>query len=140
MMNYTIMGDTVNLAARLEAANKLYSTRSLVVEATVAKIDPAIQIREIDRLIVLGQTQAVFELFGQKDQVTPAQNLLRTRYAEGLAAYRERRWQDARTAFGAALEAVPDDGPSMTLLKRIDALQKDPPDAGWNGSWRLENR
>ena len=140
MMNYTIMGDTVNLAARLEAANKLYGTRSLVAEATVAKIDPAIGFREIDRLIVLGQPQAVFELFGRKGEVTPAQNLLRTRYSEGLAAYRERRWQDARAAFAAALEAVPSDGPSMTLLKRIDELQKAPPDAGWDGSWRLENR
>jgi class 3 adenylate cyclase len=140
MMNYTIMGDTVNLAARLEATNKLYGTRSLVAEATVAKIDPAIQFREIDRLIALGQTQAVFELLGKKGEITPAQNLLRTRYSEGLAAYRERRWQDARSAFAAALEAVPSDGPSMTLLKRVDELQKAPPDAGWDGSWRLENR
>src|SRR5215813_7484374 len=91
MMNYTIMGDTVNLASRLEAANKLYGTRSLVAEATVAKIDAAIEFREIDRLVLLGQTHAVFELLGQKGEVTPPQNLLRTRYAEGLAAYREQR-------------------------------------------------
>jgi class 3 adenylate cyclase len=140
MMNYTIMGDTVNLAARLEAANKLYGTRSLVAEATVAKIDAAIQFREIDRLVLLGQPHAVFELLGQNGDITAAQNLLRTRYSEGLAAYREQRWQDARSAFAAALEAVPGDGPSMTFLRRIDELQKVPPDAGWDGSWRLENR
>jgi class 3 adenylate cyclase len=140
MMNYTIMGDTVNLAARLEAANKLYGTRSLVAEATVAKIDAAIQFREIDRLVLLGQPHAVFELLGQNGDITTAQNLLRTRYSEGLAAYRERRWQDARNAFAAALEAAPGDGPSMTFLRRIDELQKSPPDAGWDGSWRLENR
>jgi adenylate cyclase len=140
MMNYTIMGDTVNLASRLEAANKLYGTRSLVAEATVAKIDAAIQFREIDRLVLLGQPHAVFELLGQNGDVTPAQNLLRTRYSEGLAAYREQRWQDARSAFTAALEAVPGDAPSMTFLKRIDELQKNPPGAGWDGSWRLENK
>jgi class 3 adenylate cyclase len=140
MMNYTIMGDTVNLAARLEAANKLYGTRSLVAEATVAKIDAAIQFREIDRLVLLGQPHAVFELLGQNGDITAAQNLLRTRYSEGLATYREQRWQDARSAFAAALEAVPGDGPSMTFLRRIDELQKVPPDAGWDGSWRLENR
>jgi adenylate cyclase len=140
MMNYTVLGDTVNLASRLEAANKLYGTRSLVAEATVAKIDPAIQFREIDRLVVLGQTHAVFELMGQKGQITPPQNLLRTRYSEGLAAYREQRWQDARGAFGAALEAVPGDGPSMAFLRRIDELEKNPPGADWEGSWRFENK
>jgi adenylate cyclase len=140
MMNYTVLGDTVNLASRLEAANKLYGTRSLVAEATVAKIDPAIQFREIDRLVVLGQTHAVFELMGQKGQITPPQNLLRTRYSEGLAAYREQRWQDARGAFGAALEAVPGDGPSMAFLRRIDELEKNPPGADWKGSWRFENK
>ncbi|MGB6286942.1 MAG: adenylate/guanylate cyclase domain-containing protein [Xanthobacteraceae bacterium] len=90
MMNYTVMGDTVNLAARLEAANKLYGTRSLIAEATVAKTDDAIQFREIDRLMVAGQTQpqAVFELLGRKDELTAKQDLLRTRYADGLLAYR----------------------------------------------------
>jgi class 3 adenylate cyclase len=94
MMNYTIMGDTVNLAARLEAANKLYGSRSLIAEATVAKTDDTIQFREIDRLMVAGQTQpqAVFELLGRKDELTAKQDLLRARYADGLLAYRAQRW------------------------------------------------
>ena len=83
---------------------------------------------------------AVFELLGQKGEVTSPQNLLRTRYAEGLTAYRERRWQDAHSAFATALEAVPGDEPSMAFLRRIDELQKDPPSADWDGSWRLENK
>src|SRR5262249_38826550 len=62
-------------------------------------------------------------------------------YEPGMRkAYREQRWQDARSAFAAALEAVPGDGPSMALLRRIDELQKDPPGADWDGSWRLENK
>jgi class 3 adenylate cyclase len=142
MMNYTVMGDTVNLAARLESANKLYGTRSLVSEATVAKADDTIQFREVDRLVVIGQTaaQAVFELLGRKGELTPTQNLLRTRYSAGLLAYRAQQWDDARNAFVAALEAAPGDGPSITLLKRIDNLQQNPPGAGWDGSWRLENK
>src|SRR5690348_887704 len=121
LMNYTVMGDTVNLAARLEAANKLYGSRSLIAEATVAKTDDTIQFREIDRLMVVGQTQpqAVFELLGRKDELTPKQDLLRTRYADGLAAYRSRQWEKARAALNAVLEAVPTDGPAMTLLRRI---------------------
>ena len=142
MMNYTIMGDTVNLAARLEAANKLYGSRSLIAEATVAKTDETIQFREIDRLMVAGQTQpqAVFELLGRKDELTAKQDLLRTRYADGLLAYRAQRWDEARAAFHAVLEAVPTDGPSATLLSRIDHLQQHAPGADWDGSWRLENK
>jgi len=142
MMNYTVMGDTVNLAARLEAANKLYGTRSLIAEATVAKTDDAIQFREIDRLMVAGQTQpqAVFELLGRKDELTAKQDLLRTRYADGLLAYRAQRWDEARAAFHAVLEAVPTDGPSATLLSRIDRLQQHAPGTDWDGSWRLENK
>ena len=142
MMNYTVMGDTVNLAARLEAANKLYGSRSLIAEATVAKTDEAIQFREIDRLMVVGQTQpqAVFELLGRKGELTPKQDLLRTRYADGLAAYRAQRWDQARAAFHAVLEVVPTDGPSLTLLSRIDHLQDHPPGADWDGAWRLENK
>ena len=142
MMNYTVMGDTVNLAARLEAANKLYGSRSLIAEATVAKTDETIQFREIDRLMVAGQTQpqAVFELLGRKDELTPKQDLLRTRYADAFAAYRAQRWDQARAAFHAVLEAVPTDGPSQALLSRIDHLQEHPPGADWDGSWRLENK
>jgi adenylate cyclase len=142
MMNYTVMGDTVNLAARLEAANKLYGSRSLIAEATVAKTDETIQFREIDRLMVAGQTtpQAVFELLGRKDELTPKQDLLRTRYADALAAYRAQRWDQARAAFHAVLETVPTDGPSLALLSRIDHLQGHPPGADWDGSWRLGNK
>ena len=142
MMNYTVMGDTVNLAARLEAANKLYGSRSLIAEATVAKTDETIQFREIDRLMVAGQTtpQAVFELLGRNDELTPKQDLLQTRYADALAAYRAQRWDQARAAFHAVLETVPTDGPSLALLSRIDHLQGHPPGADWDGSWRLENK
>jgi adenylate cyclase len=55
-------------------------------------------------------------------------------------AYRAQQWDDARNAFVAVLEAVPGDGPSITLLKRIDNLQQNPPGADWDGSWRLENK
>jgi adenylate cyclase len=140
MMNYTVMGDTVNLAVRLEAANKLYGSRALTADATVAKTDGTIQFREVDRLRVVGQTQsqAIFELLGRKGELTPAQNLLCDRYAEGLTAYREQQWEQARSAFAAALEAVPGDGPATTLIKRIDYLAHNPPGPDWDGAWRLD--
>jgi adenylate cyclase len=140
MMNYTVMGDTVNLAARLEAANKLYGSRSLVAESTVAKTDATIQFREVDRLMVVGQpkSQAVFEVLGRKGELTSTQNFLSSRYSDGLAAYRAQRWEEARDAFTAVLEAVPSDGPSSALLKRIDGLKANPPGPDWDGSWQLD--
>ena len=91
MMSYTIMGDTVNLASRLEAANKEYGTRSLISEDTIAASGGAVETREIDRLIVFGQShpQAVFEVLGPKGSLTSNQITLCKFYSEGLAAYRE---------------------------------------------------
>jgi len=142
MMSYTVMGDTVNLASRLEGANKLYGGRVLVSAATVAGAADAIETREIDRVVLLGQTQpqAIFEIMGRKGKLTPLQIELRTHYSEGLAAYRARHWNEARRAFAAALESVPNDGPSMTLIKRIDGLATNPPGDGWDGSWHLERK
>ncbi len=142
MMNYTVMGDAVNLASRLEGANKVYGCRILVSEATVAGAASAVEVREIDRIVTWGQSQpqAVFQIMGRKGELTAVQTILRDRFAEGLAAYRAQRWDEARRAFEAALAAVPDDGPSMTFIKRIDSLIAAPPGEGWDGSWHLEQK
>ncbi|MGL3109389.1 adenylate/guanylate cyclase domain-containing protein [Bradyrhizobium sp. BR 1432] len=140
MMSFTVMGDAVNLASRLEAANKAYGTRILVSQATADAIGSQLQLREIDRVAVAGQRapQAVFEVMGRAGALTDAQARLRTLYAEGLDAYRAGHFDDARAAFNAALEAVPGDGPSRTLLGRIAQFEVNPPDEGWDGAWRLE--
>ena len=77
---------------------------------------------------------------GRKDELTPAQSTLKERYSEGLAAYRARRWEDARQAFSAALEAIPGDGPSMAMVKRIGDLQASPPADDWDGAWYLDQK
>jgi adenylate cyclase len=140
MMSYTVMGDTVNLASRLEGANKAYGSRCLISEVTAAAV--GIEVREIDRLVVVGQTQAqtVFEIMGRAGELTPQQMSLRKSYAEGLTAYRERRWDEAKAAFARALEAVPDDGPSMTFIARIEGFAQTPLPEDWDGSWHLEHK
>ena len=65
---------------------------------------------------------------------------LLARYAEGLAAYRARRWDDARRAFQAALEAVPGDGPSMAMAERVEKFRANPPPADWDGEWQLDQK
>ena len=143
MMSYTVMGDTVNLASRLEAANKAYGSHCLVSGATVAAAkDAAIEVREIDRVVVLGQSQpqVIFEIMGRRGELASNAMQLRTRYEEGLMAYRAGRWDEARAALDAGLAAVPGDGPSTMLVKRIDDLQKNGPPANWDGSWRLDSK
>lgn len=142
MMSYTVMGDTVNLASRLESANKAYGCRCLISQATASLSGDSFELREIDRLVVVGQSQPqiVFEIMGRKGELEPDQLLLRTRYAEGLAAYRARQWDAAHSAFTRALEAVAGDGPSMTFIDRIDRFKQDPPPADWDGAWHLESK
>jgi adenylate cyclase len=83
---------------------------------------------------------AIHEIMGRKGELTPQQLLLRSRYSEALAAYRAGRWDEARRAFDAILEAVPGDGPSMALARRIDNFQINPPADDWDGSWYPDHK
>ncbi|MCC3244340.1 adenylate/guanylate cyclase domain-containing protein [Methylocystis sp. WRRC1] len=142
MMSYTVLGDAVNLASRLESANKIYGSRILLSERAAAGAEDVVEIREIDRVAMLGQTQpeTVFEAMGPKGGLSPRLMELQLRYAEGLAAYRAQRWDEARRALALALEAAPGDGPSMTLMRRVEDLATAPPAADWDGSWRLDQK
>jgi adenylate cyclase len=141
-MSFTVMGDAVNLASRLEAVNKVYGTRILIAQATADAIGAACELREIDRLTVAGQSlpQAIFEVMSKAHGLSVPQESLRSHYAEGLAAYRARRFDEARAAFNTALEAVPGDGPSRTMIARIAQFEANPPAADWEGAWRLDSK
>jgi class 3 adenylate cyclase len=142
MMSYTVLGETVNLASRLEGAGKLYGSHILASADSVAGAAQAIEAREIDRVIVVGEIrpQTIFEIMGRKGELTAAQIELRAKFSGGLAAYRARRWEDARREFAAALAVIPNDGPSLTFLKRIDGFMTAPPPENWDGSWHLEQK
>ncbi|MFO1048464.1 MAG: adenylate/guanylate cyclase domain-containing protein [Geminicoccaceae bacterium] len=130
-LNYTALGDTVNLASRLEGVNKVYGTTILVSAATAAAAGAAIVAREIDTVAVYGRSEGVrlFELLGLAGTpLTPAQS----RYAAALALYRAGRFADAAVALADVC-----DGPGRWLAARCRMVATDPP-ADWQAVTQLD--
>ncbi|HUC73175.1 MAG TPA: adenylate/guanylate cyclase domain-containing protein [Stellaceae bacterium] len=140
--NYTVIGDTVNLASRLEAANKTYGTRALVSEGTNRFAADLLETREIDQVLVVGKTesQRIFELLGRKGEVSGERLALRDAFGAALAAYRRKNWGEARAGFEGCLEIVPGDGPSTALLRRIAQFCTTAPGLDWDGVWSLTEK
>ena len=134
---YTVIGDTVNLASRLEQANKFYGTRILVNETARTLAGTSLAFREIDSLRVAGrfEPERVFELMDYTDHLSAAGRQLGATYQAALALYRSQDWEGAETAFRDCLAIVPSDRPSQVMLERIAAFRNTPPDAGWDGVW-----
>jgi class 3 adenylate cyclase len=140
--SYTVIGDTVNLGQRLEAANRVYCTHILISEDTWAAARPDLVTREIDFLVVKGKKEnaRVFEVVGLEGEVPEEKLKLCQCFAEGLAAYRSREWDRAQEAWQACLKLFPEDGPSRQFLERLQHLRQHPPGEVWDGVWRLESK
>jgi len=140
--SYTVIGDTVNLASRIEGINKLYGTSIILSEETFRLAQQVIEARELDLITVAGKTEPVriYEMMGRANELKPEQSELRDRFASGLAAYRRQDWDEAQTHFKSCLSTNMEDGPTQLFLKRIALLQSTPPPADWNGIWHLAEK
>ncbi|HET9947581.1 MAG TPA: adenylate/guanylate cyclase domain-containing protein [Longimicrobiales bacterium] len=133
---YSAVGDAVNLAARLEPANKTYGTLTMVSEETLrrARVE-RYRVRELDLVAVKGKIEPVrvyelLELAGVELAAGKEEALVR--YQAGMEAYKARDWMGARACFARALEVCPEDGPSRVYLLRCEQHVADPPPAGWD--------
>ena len=134
IFNYTILGDCVNLASRLEGVNKEYGTLIIIGEDTWERVHDAFEFRELDWIRVKGKAQpvAIYELAGELGSVSPERRAVFATYAEGLTQYRQGEWIAAARAFSAALALDPHDGPSAVMAARVAHYAAHLPQA-WDG-------
>ena len=133
-LEYTVIGDNVNLASRLEAINKVYKTRIIISEDTKNFIsDDEFLIRKIDRIRVQGRTQpvSIFELMTFRELQTKEQEEKKKIYEEGLDYYFQQQWKDA----GKMFSSMPDDAIAITMKERIKDLKKRNLDTDWDGTF-----
>jgi class 3 adenylate cyclase len=140
--NYTVIGDTVNIASRLEGANKVYGTRILISGRTRQLAADTIEVREIDSVLVVGKSEPerIFELLGRKGEVASDRLELRDTFVAALADYREQRWDKAAKGFRDCLSIIPDDPASHLFLDRVAQFRDVPPGDEWKGVWALQEK
>lgn len=140
--SYTVIGDTVNLASRLEGANKFYGTNILISSETYELTKDLLETRKLDFIKVAGKLDPVhvYELLDRKGQISQLLIALRDSFETGLQAYMELQWDLAAAEFEKCLELNPEDGPSKVFLGRVRFFQSEPPTTNWDGTWTYSTK
>jgi len=141
-MDYTMMGDSVNLAARLEGANKQYGTYNMISEYTYNAAKDFIEVRELDIIRVVGKSEPVrvYELLSKKGELSQEDQRHYEIYTQGLLLYRDQQWDKAREKFEETQNGKPDDEPSKRYIIRCDEFKQKPPPADWDGVYTLTSK
>ncbi|HQF40014.1 MAG TPA: adenylate/guanylate cyclase domain-containing protein [Opitutaceae bacterium] len=140
--NYTVLGDAVNLASRLEGANKEFHTGILIGPRTAAQLGGALVTRPVAQLKVKGKKQAVevHELIGEPDMLDEGARRFLAAYGEGYAAYCQRRFVEACRAFATAATLRPDDFLATRYAEETERLADAPPPADWEPILELHSK
>lgn len=141
-MNYTVLGDDVNLASRLESLNKFYGTDIIISGRTFYKAEELLVTRPLDRVAVKGKAIGllVYELIGVRGEVPESLVHSAKVYAAALEAYFKRDWDEAEKGFQTFLNDRPDDLASTRLLERIALFRQEPPPADWTGIFAMTEK
>jgi adenylate cyclase len=133
--DYTVVGDPVNLASRLESLNKLYGTSILTSEVVRQEAGPGFEWRTLDRVAVVGRERdtLVCELLGEAGALPPHIMQARDTYEAALGAYVDGEFAAAAAGFRAASALWPEDHAAVEMAARADTLAHEPAPAGWRG-------
>ncbi len=140
--DYTVIGDEVNLGARLEGANKQYATSIIISESTYKQATQRARARELDLVRVKGKNKPVkiYELRGMEKLAEIEEDLIIQTYTKGLHHYKERRWYEALREFNRVLRYFPSDGPSRVYVERCLDYIASPPPANWDGVYEFKTK
>jgi adenylate cyclase len=140
--DYTMIGDPVNVAARLEGVNKQYYTYTMLSEFTYELAKDDIEARELDSIRVVGKKEPIkiYELLGRKGEMEDHIRLILPHFQEGLEHYKNQRWEEGITCFENALNLYEDDGPSLTYFERCITFQHHPPPPDWDGVFAMRTK
>jgi class 3 adenylate cyclase len=134
-LNYTIIGDAVNVSSRLEGINKVYGTEIIVSESTYKECRNNFEFRLLDRVSLLGRSGGIniYELISAKNDIDTGQNKIYQYYEEGLQYYFDQSWSKALDCFNEATIYHPNDAPSHLMLDRCLWYKDNPPSKEWDG-------
>ncbi|RMD98277.1 MAG: adenylate/guanylate cyclase domain-containing protein [Calditrichaeota bacterium] len=142
LFDYTVIGDEVNLAARLESANKQYWTSIIISESTFLQVKSKAKVRELDLVRVKGKKKPVkiYELRSMSKLPAIEEELIIGVYNEGLELYKQRKWYEAIKAFKRVMRYFPSDGPSRVYIKRCLDFIETPPPENWDGVYEFKTK
>lgn len=141
-LDYTAIGDPVNLASRLEGVNKVFGTSIIISENTYASAKEHIEVRELDYISVKGKEQPVriFELIGKKGEISDMQNEAIQLFSKGLKLYRDREFEQALSQFELVLKINSNDIAAQLYIERCQKLKSENPGVSWDGVFRLKEK
>lgn len=141
-LNYTVIGDNVNLASRLESINKYYGTEIIISESTYELVQDFVEVRILDLVAVKGKHNAIqiYELVCEKEETSLEIHKFILTFNEGVYQYRNRNFSDALKLFQETLRIKSSDLASRVYIERCENYIQNPPPENWNGVYESKSK